>query len=205
MAIDWADVNARVARSRESLARAMTPDAERIAAVRRTRAAALAARGQALAATAKDRQLLVVSVGDELYGVQLGALVEVASLGDVTTVPGGPRALVGLINLRGEVRSVVDLGRLLGLPDQPDEGGYVLMLRTEGRPVGLRVRDVVRVQSIDEDSVRDASARNLEADVSCIRGVTPDGVILLDVGALLSTDTFREETRSCHRLDRSGD
>ena len=68
-----------------------------------------------------------------------------------------------------------------------------------------RVRDVVRVQSIDEDSVRDASARNLEADVSCIRGVTPDGVILLDVGALLSTDTFREETRSCHRLDRSGD
>jgi len=41
--------------------------------------------------------------------------VEIASLGDLTAVPGSPREILGVRNLRGQILPVIDLALLLGL------------------------------------------------------------------------------------------
>ena len=56
-----------------------------------------------------------VKVAAEAYAVPIGNVVEIASLGDLTAVPGSPREILGVRNLRGQILPVIDLGLLLGL------------------------------------------------------------------------------------------
>ncbi len=51
----------------------------------------------------------------EAYAVPIGNVVEIASLGDLTAVPGARPEILGVRNLRGQILPVVDLARLLGL------------------------------------------------------------------------------------------
>ena len=51
----------------------------------------------------------------ETYAVPVGNVVEIASLGDLTAVPGARREILGVRNLRGQILPVIDLAQLLGL------------------------------------------------------------------------------------------
>jgi len=54
-------------------------------------------------------------VAAETYAVPIGNAVEIATLGDLTAVPGSPREILGVRNLRGQILPVIDLAMLLGL------------------------------------------------------------------------------------------
>ena len=56
-----------------------------------------------------------VKVAAETYAVPIGNAVEIATLGDLTAVPGSPREILGVRNLRGQILPVIDLAMLLGL------------------------------------------------------------------------------------------
>ena len=56
-----------------------------------------------------------LKVAAEVYAVPIGNVVEIASLGDLTAVPGAPRQILGVRNLRGQILPVIDLALLLGL------------------------------------------------------------------------------------------
>ena len=51
----------------------------------------------------------------EAYAVPIGNVVEIAILGDLTTVPGARPEILGVRNLRGQILPVIDLAQLLGL------------------------------------------------------------------------------------------
>jgi chemotaxis signal transduction protein len=56
-----------------------------------------------------------VKVAAEAYAVPIGNVVEIATLGDLAAVPGAPREILGVRNLRGQILPVIDLALLLGL------------------------------------------------------------------------------------------
>jgi chemotaxis signal transduction protein len=56
-----------------------------------------------------------LTVAAEAYAVPIANVVEIASLGDLTTVPGAPREILAVRNLRGQILPVIDLALLLGL------------------------------------------------------------------------------------------
>ena len=56
-----------------------------------------------------------LKVAAEAYAVPVGNVVEIASLGDLTAVPGAPGEILGVRNLRGQILPVIDLALLLGL------------------------------------------------------------------------------------------
>lgn len=65
---------------------------------------------------AQPGQYLTFRVGDEEYGVPILRVREILRFEGVTRVPAAPRAVRGVINLRGSVVPVVDLRLKLGLP-----------------------------------------------------------------------------------------
>ena len=64
-----------------------------------------------------ERQLVVFDLAGEAYGVNIGTVREIIRMQAVTHVPETPDFVEGVINLRGEICPVVDLKRLLGLPE----------------------------------------------------------------------------------------
>ena len=83
-------------------------------------------------------------VAEEAYAVSVLNVLEVASLGDVTPVPGAPIEILGVRNLRGKILPVIDLAALLGTR-RSRPAGRLLVTESEGRQAGLAIDEVTEV------------------------------------------------------------
>ena len=94
-------------------------------------------------------QLSTFSVNGHLFGVEVAVVQEVIRYQPMTRVPLAPAALAGLINLRGQVITAVDLRRRLGFPERAaGELAMDVIVRTSDGLVSLlvdRIGDVVEV------------------------------------------------------------
>lgn len=79
-------------------------------------------------------------IAGQLYGVPVDGVQEVLLGQSLTRVPLSPPAVVGLINLRGQIVTAVDMRCVLGLPASVDLGEQMnVVLRIDGMPVSLLV------------------------------------------------------------------
>ncbi|MGH9144218.1 MAG: chemotaxis protein CheW [Vicinamibacterales bacterium] len=163
------------------------PDQRAVDEVYRRRARQLAERPADRTDTATTTAVLVFTLGTERYGIALTDLAEVLLYRGCTAVPGTPAALLGVINVRGDIRPVADLRGVLELAAaDASAGGYVVMLRQQGG-VGLKVDTIDQVCQVDH--ARMLSARDgvsLIPGARFVKALTADGVILIDIGAVLS-------------------
>jgi len=96
---------------------------------------------------AADR-LLIVELRGGLYGIDSGAVREIVPLLGATRLPGAPPHVRGVVNLRGQLLTVVDVGhRLTGTPASTSEGSIVVVTAAE-RLLGVQVDDVHEVQDV---------------------------------------------------------
>jgi chemotaxis signal transduction protein len=188
--IDWEGVKKRLRESQLALERALVADPERIEAAYRRRAARLAGRQAQAGAVSAPLSVLVFSLGAERCALELTAIREVFPFSGCAPVPRAPEALLGVVNLRGEIRPMADLARLLDLPaGQEDAPGHVLLLRRGGQPVGLRVGRVEGVRQVSPGATPGEEGAGWHARY--VRGVTPDMLRILDPEAILSHPIFR--------------
>jgi purine-binding chemotaxis protein CheW len=98
-------------------------------------------------------QLCTFHVDGHLYGVDVTGVQEVIRGQDVTRAPLAPRAVRGLINLRGEIVTAIDLRRRLHLPDRATDGPATsVVLRTAEGVVSLLVDEVGDVVEVSGDA-----------------------------------------------------
>jgi chemotaxis signal transduction protein len=136
--LDWRLVNARLALANQAMERALQPSPERIAKVYRDRAQRLAVVPPNAAAASRE-PVIVFRLGAARYSIGLEYVAEVIPLHAVTPVPGTPKHIAGVISVRGEIRPLMDLKSLLGLPGGDAEVGYGLMLNRPKPGLGLQV------------------------------------------------------------------
>lgn len=178
---DWETVHARLEYHRGAMERALAPGPDRVAAVFRERAARLAG-PPAPQGGGEEHAFLVVTVGDARCGFELSRVSEILAQPVCTPVPGGPSSLAGVLQVRGEIRPVWDLARLLGLPEVA-EGSFVLMLRGGPREFGLRVGPVEGIRLVRRDELTPG-----RPDSPAAQWMTSDLVTILDPDKLIEED-----------------
>jgi purine-binding chemotaxis protein CheW len=114
------------------------------------------------------RKLSTFRVADTLFGVAVEDVQEVTRYHDTTPVPLAGAAVRGLMNLRGQVVTVVDLRRRLGYAPAPDTTSSVnLVLRADSGSVSLLVdavdgfRDVTDAEFTERPETVQGPARDL--------------------------------------------
>jgi purine-binding chemotaxis protein CheW len=191
--IDWNDVRRRLARQQEALERNQAVDSDRLAQVCAQRARNLAARSEQNAAQDDSWQALVFVVRGEKYCLPVAALAQVLPLAGCSPVPGAPPAMLGVINVRGEIRSVFDLARLLEIPGERDSSrGYVVLVRSGEHEVGLAVDAVHWIERV-------LPARLIAIDSPAtiarpVRQRTPSRITVLAVDEILALIERSETT-----------
>ena len=97
-------------------------------------------------------RMVTFTLDGHLYGVDVDAVQEVLRGQPRTRIPLAPRALAGLINLRGQVLSAIDLRSQLDLPARDaDEEPMLVVIRVAGEPVALLVDAIGSVVDVDAD------------------------------------------------------
>lgn len=148
-----------------------------------SRAKALAQPREEAAAPARTVELLTFSCAGAAYAVNASDVVEVVPLVDPTPVPGTPPAVLGVVNHRGRVLAVVDVGRLLAPADQSASRVGLLVVVTAGEAsFAIRADSVPELVTVEEQEL--SIGRLGEQQDSVVRSVTGAMVALLDVEAL---------------------
>jgi purine-binding chemotaxis protein CheW len=102
---------------------------------------------------AEARQFCTFYLDDLLFGVDVMKVQEVIRFQDMTRVPLASRLVRGLINLRGQIVTAIDLRRRLQLPDlREGQLPMNVVVRTEDGVVSLLVDEIGDVLEVTEDS-----------------------------------------------------
>jgi purine-binding chemotaxis protein CheW len=125
-------------------------------------------------------------VGGHCLGISVLEVQEVLREQRLTPVPLAPRAIAGLINLRGQIIPALEMRTLLQLPERLDSDGTLsVVLRTETGPVSLQVDEIGDV--IEIATGLDAPPLNLDSRIKRLLS----GVCRMKEKLLLVLDTER--------------
>ncbi len=136
---------------------------------------------------AASQQFCTFILQREFFGVPVQQVQEVIRFQEMTRVPLAPEVVSGLINLRGQIVTAIDLRRCLGMPARA--AGQLPMnvvVRTGDGPVSLLVDDIGDVIEISEDAY-EAAPQNMRAQ----QKEMVEGVYKLEGRLLLVLNTER--------------
>ncbi|MBR9828012.1 MAG: chemotaxis protein CheW [Oceanospirillales bacterium] len=134
-------------------------------------------------------------VDNELYGIDVMQVKEVLRFSEITPVPGADSSILGIINLRGNVVTVIDTRQMFGLPLVPyDDNTRVIVVEfNEQEVLGLVVDSVDEVINLPHNDVdRAPSVSGDDATKRFVQGVCYYNnilIILLDLTKMLLSIT----------------
>lgn len=133
------------------------------------------------------KQFATFRLGEHLLGLEVWRVNEVLRHQQVTPVPLADRAVSGLINLRGQVVTALDLRRRMGLPDRAEGADPMnVVVRVDDEVLSLLVDSIGDVIDVEQEA--------FEAPPETLSGPSRDlilGAYKLDGALLLSLDVER--------------
>ena len=131
-------------------------------------------------------------VGGQLMGVDIRRIQEINRNLDITNVPDASECVRGVINLRGEVATVVDLSQILGIgPTEITPDSRNVIVDADGEPIGLLVSSVSDVVSAKTSAIEPPPPNVSGLDGRFFQGVyklESELLVILDVAAVLAAE-----------------
>ena len=133
---------------------------------------------------------------DEKYGINVMQVQEVLRVTEIAPVPGAPSYVLGIINLRGNVVTVIDTRDRFGLLSRdPDDVSRIVIIETKDHIIGILVDSVAEVVEMRVSEIGAAPNVGNEESSKYIQGVTSrdnELLILVDLNKFLN-DEEKEE------------
>jgi len=141
-------------------------------------------------------QLVTFKLKDETYGINVMQVQEVLRVSEIAPVPGAPQYVLGIVNLRGNVVTVIDTRTRFGLPTgELDDASRIVIIESEGQVVGILVDSVAEVVELRHSQIDSAPNIGNEDSSRYIQGVTSSDdslLIVVDLNKLLTEEEWSE-------------
>jgi purine-binding chemotaxis protein CheW len=128
------------------------------------------------------------SLGSEDYAIPLLMVREVISIPDTTPIPKSPPHFVGIMNLRGQVISIVDLRKKLKVETRQDKEEAVIIVDIGGMNIGVVVDSINKVLAFSSEDVSEVPEVEHQVNTNYIFGVYKKEnslTVLLDIAKVL--------------------
>ncbi|MCL2740559.1 MAG: chemotaxis protein CheW [Oscillospiraceae bacterium] len=100
------------------------------------------------------RKYIAFTLGIEEFGIDIDKVVIIEQMKAITRVPQTPAYITGILNLRGDIRPIINLRKKFGLQDAEDtEDTRIIFVRVDENVVGVVVDKVTEVVPIDSEMV----------------------------------------------------
>ena len=187
MSIDWQEIHQRLESTwlKISSGSAKTPDEIKNI---------LKARAQLFAYESNDQdeagnfiELLEFRLADENYGIEISYIQEVQPLKSYVTLSGLPPFVTGIVNVRGQVYSLVDIKKFFELSDKGiSDLNKVIIIQENNIEFGILADSIIGVKSVSSNDLQSTLPTLTGIRQKYLLGVTPEHLIVLDAGKILS-------------------
>ncbi|MCL5024403.1 MAG: chemotaxis protein CheW [Nitrospirae bacterium] len=184
--VDWEKIHGRLRKVRSEIEKGWVSGSEEEKRILRARAQALAIEPERENA-GEETEVVEFLLANETYGVDTSYVREVYPLRDVTPVPCTPRFVTGIISVRGQILSIVDLKKFFDLPEKGlGDLNKVIILRSGAMEFGILADSVLGVSRVPLNELQPPLPTLAGAREDYLRGVTAKGLIVIDAGKILS-------------------
>ncbi|MDW2041906.1 MULTISPECIES: chemotaxis protein CheW, partial [Vibrio] len=133
---------------------------------------------------------------EETYGINVMQVREVLRYTEIAPVPGAPDYVLGIINLRGNVVTVIDTRSRFGLMEgEVTDNTRIIVIESERQVIGILVDSVAEVVYLRSSEIDTTPSVGTDESAKFIQGVSNrDGklLILVDLNKLLTDDEWDE-------------
>jgi purine-binding chemotaxis protein CheW len=150
------------------------------------------ARSNAQAGQLAAGKYLTFSLGSEEYGIAVLNVREIIGIMPVTSVPGTPDYMLGVINLRGKIIPIIDLRARFGMELQAaSRQSCIIVVRAKDVDFGILVDSVAEVRNLEQSQTDDMLDLGVGITNEYFEGISKaDGKVrmLLNIGRIVSRD-----------------
>lgn len=141
-------------------------------------------------------QLVTFTLDGVEFGLDIDRVQEITPRTSLTPVPGSPRFVLGVVNLRGMIIPVLDSRQRFHLePAEPTSRTRIIVLDLAGQPTGLQVDSVAEVVRLDDFTLRDTPPLVAGVRSDYLAGMVTAGkrlITLIHLDRLLDSSEFGE-------------
>jgi purine-binding chemotaxis protein CheW len=184
--INWEAVHRRLEAAQEALKKEWAPSAEEKKRILKTRAQVLA-REPGKSEPGEAIEIIEFTLSYEKYGVESLYVREVCPLKEYTPVPCTPAFVLGIINLRGEILSILDLRKFFDLPETGlGDLNRIVVFFSGDMVFGVLADVITGVRRVALEVVQPPPPTFTGLRREYLKGVSPDRTAILDAGKILS-------------------
>ncbi len=120
----------------------------------------------------EEQRVIAFLLNEELIGIDIKNVTKISKRLDITPVPKTPDHILGVMNLRGNIVPVVNLKKMLNLPNAEEENQeFILIIDSAIGNIGLLIDQVVGAITIEEEEIQPAPINSIGIDSRFITGV----------------------------------
>ncbi len=145
-------------------------------------------------------QYLVFKIGSQEFAIQAARVQEISRFVHTTHVPTAPAYIEGILNLRGQLATVINFRSKFGIGHkEPDEDTRIIIVEHGGFPIGVLVDSVEEVIRVPDEKVRqlpDAAATTVSRDYITGVGMLEERlIVVLDADKMLTKSELEDAAR----------
>jgi purine-binding chemotaxis protein CheW len=155
--------------------------------VLRARAKSLAQEPESKGDAEEYIELLAFLLAHETYAVETHFIREVYPLTELTPLPCTPDYIFGIINIRGQILTIIDMKKFFDLPEKGITNlNRVIVVQQEDMALGILADEIIGIRNIPKSGLNPPLPTMTGIHAGYIQGVAGEGVILLDMERFLN-------------------
>ena len=187
--INWHEVRQRLEIARAVIEHVVSPDPEETRRILMARAQALSQKPDPAEAGGEYIEVVEFVLAHERYAVESLYVRDIHPLEQLTPLPCTPSFVLGIVNLRGEILSVIDIKKFFDLPDKGlTDLNKVIVLDSGSMRFGILADAIIGVHAIPLAEIQASLPTLTGIREEYLKGVTPDRTVILDAEKLLADE-----------------
>jgi purine-binding chemotaxis protein CheW len=184
--IDWDEIHRRMEATARTIAEGFEPEPGEKKRILKERAGLLA-RQKEKTTGAEALEIVEFLLAKERYGIESHCICEVCPLREYTPLPGVPDFVLGLINVRGRILSVIDIRKFFDIPWQGiSDLNKVIIIKNDTMEFGILADEIVGVRKLAAGDIGPPLTTLSGIREEFLKGITRKRTVVLDVARIMA-------------------
>lgn len=185
--IDWQEVNQRLESAQIALESGLTLTSEEKKRILKARARVLAREADKELLDQDYLEVVEFLLAYETYGIESAYVREIYPLTEITLLPGTPPFVRGIVNIRGQILSVIDLKKFFELPEKGlTDLNKIIIIRDDNMEFGVLADAVLGIRKLPVREIEASLPTLTGIRAQYLKGVTRERMVVLDAVNILS-------------------